>query len=382
MIRSFQYLRGTAMLDRIVSDIHNSGLEPDAWPATLARVSNLLGGASVFLSHESLLEFGAGAPWVHEYDPQVYHSAAREMFNISESAAMRHLAGAPLGKPYDRREFLGDTDRDPVARHFLGDAGLEHAVFCTTQRSQKNVSIVAFGREARRSTFGLADVSTIGRLCRHIGLAMNTHVTLQRTRQRSATFAAAIDHLSDGVILADHALGLRHANTAAAWMLETNDGLSLRRGRLVAEDATAHRQLVTAVRRLSAPVPDPFDIRIMVRRRSGAMPYVISLRPALGDALPALGAPAHVILFVTDPELALVSPNADRLGEDFGLTPAEARVACIAVQALSVPMIAARLGVTENTIKTHLKAVYEKLGVRTRAEFVRFLTAAIPSLIQ
>jgi len=51
-----------------------------------------------------------------------------------------------------------------------------------------------------------------------------------------------------------------------------------------------------------------------------------------------------------------------------GLTRREIEVAWLAIDGLSRHEIAARLFVSENTIKTHLEHIYSKLGVRNRPE--------------
>lgn len=50
------------------------------------------------------------------------------------------------------------------------------------------------------------------------------------------------------------------------------------------------------------------------------------------------------------------------------LTPRQADVAALAARGATNPQIAQQLGVSENTVKTHLKDVFDRLGVTSRAE--------------
>lgn len=52
------------------------------------------------------------------------------------------------------------------------------------------------------------------------------------------------------------------------------------------------------------------------------------------------------------------------------LTPRERQVLGMVAEGLPNKIIAARLGISEHTVKTHLAALFEKLGVGTRAEAV------------
>lgn len=59
-----------------------------------------------------------------------------------------------------------------------------------------------------------------------------------------------------------------------------------------------------------------------------------------------------------------------RARESLGLTPAEANVLGELAAGLSNKEIAARLGVSPNTVKTHVARILEKLGARRRTEAI------------
>lgn len=60
-------------------------------------------------------------------------------------------------------------------------------------------------------------------------------------------------------------------------------------------------------------------------------------------------------------------------GAESGLTPRESEVAALLCSGAPNRAIAAALCVSENTVKTHLKAVFQKLQVSTRAQAVAYL---------
>ena len=72
-------------------------------------------------------------------------------------------------------------------------------------------------------------------------------------------------------------------------------------------------------------------------------------------------------------ELARVSARRPRA--EGGLTPTEQRVATLAADGLSNKQIASALFVTVNTVEAHLSHAYRKLGVRSRGQLARHLTA-------
>lgn len=83
---------------------------------------------------------------------------------------------------------------------------------------------------------------------------------------------------------------------------------------------------------------------------------------------PLQSQPGDLLLIVKD----LTFEHAhDYLTHRYGLTPAE--VACALAMPGSVRAVAEGLGLSMNTVKSHLKAIYQKTGVRSQAELVGLL---------
>jgi DNA-binding NarL/FixJ family response regulator len=55
------------------------------------------------------------------------------------------------------------------------------------------------------------------------------------------------------------------------------------------------------------------------------------------------------------------------------LTTREAEIAGLVGDGLSIHVVAERLGLAQDTVKTHLRRVYAKLGVHNRSQLTRIL---------
>lgn len=103
----------------------------------------------------------------------------------------------------------------------------------------------------------------------------------------------------------------------------------------------------------------------------------VSGAPALADAITAVAGGAAWL----DPALSPIvltmarSPHQDQ----HGLTPTEQRVAAHFGDGLTNREIADRLGIGEETVKSHVSNIYRKLDVSDRAAAVTLLQSQLPS---
>lgn len=79
--------------------------------------------------------------------------------------------------------------------------------------------------------------------------------------------------------------------------------------------------------------------------------------------------------------IAFVAPDREAAGDEsrmyretFGLTPAEARLAALLKDGLSLKEAAAELGISVNTARNQVRSVFEKLGVNRQSDLIRHLT--------
>ncbi len=113
----------------------------------------------------------------------------------------------------------------------------------------------------------------------------------------------------------------------------------------------------------------------LVRRAvaAGAAGYVTKALTAaeLVDALERIHAGEQVV------SLGAVSDPADEIlgrwpGEKHGISPRESEVLALICQGLTNEDITGRAFITINTVKSHIRSVYRKIGVTTRSQAVRW----------
>lgn len=88
---------------------------------------------------------------------------------------------------------------------------------------------------------------------------------------------------------------------------------------------------------------------------------------------------ASAAMFVQEPVKS--GPRAATMVADvYGLTHSELRVLEKLSPSGSIKSLAADLGVSENTIKTHLQHIFQKTGTSNRSELIELLRSSTPPI--
>lgn len=108
--------------------------------------------------------------------------------------------------------------------------------------------------------------------------------------------------------------------------------------------------------------------------------YSRDMRPDLRARALAMGVTAWVSMSTRSKELAEaieltaagkpLPGQEDRIGQDVGLSPREVEILSLITQGLSNQLIVERLHLTINTLKSHIRSIYRKIGATSRSQAV------------
>lgn len=187
-----------------------------------------------------------------------------------------------------------------------------------------------------------------------------------------------LDCVSDGMIVVDRHARLLHANRPARELLgRVRDGSSVG-GELAFKDGPTQQAFERALGRCGTRWDDEPQAgrQFLVRDATGSTVARASVEPLQRGRLDA-GLASHLVALHRQPDASVVS--AEALRAHYGLTAAEARIAAATLAAHSVDDLARRVGLSRNTVKTHLKSVFRKCEVASFAQLAA-LVATGPRL--
>jgi DNA-binding CsgD family transcriptional regulator len=214
-------------------------------------------------------------------------------------------------------------------------------------------------------------------LAPHFRRAVTIGRVIETARVKAATLADALDGLAAGLFLVDATGRIVHANARGHAIVADASLLKGQSGRLSATDLQADKALAEVFARADAGdiAIGARGIAVPLMARDGER-WVAHVLPLTAGARRQAGAlyAAVAAVFVRKATLDLHSP-LETMSDLYQLTPSELRVLVAIVEIGGVPEVAPVLGISETTVKTHLRRLFEKTGTKRQADLVKLVAA-------
>jgi DNA-binding CsgD family transcriptional regulator/PAS domain-containing protein len=365
-----------ASFDEVLLAVHDAVRDPGLWPAALSVTADHLGAIGGLLTRRADA-LGGDVITVGKLDPELAELYLERHAHDCQACGMgRRTESSPPPASSHRPEAEG-WRRPPHAEILLPRWIEDHLMLnYGPWGGGHGGGGLAFCLEGRRADAPEETLRRFTRLAPHFCQALDLANALQASRAAERSLAAALEAAPHAVMLLDAGGRLRHANAAGQALLQLGDGL-----RLLPEPGGTGRlstRLPAEARRLHQLIGRAMGAghcgRMRISRPSGepGWPLLVTPLPAArGEA----GRPV-VALLAGGPD---TPPEAAALRAAFGLTQAEARVLrCIAAGA-GVPGTAAALGLSPETVRSHLARCFDATGARSQAALAA-LVARLPGV--
>ena len=190
----------------------------------------------------------------------------------------------------------------------------------------------------------------------------------------------AFDLLNLGLAVTDASGRLLLANRTTERILEMRDGLQLTpRGVLQGSVLSCPGLMDALEQAANASLSEESktnDLALAVQRPSGRRPLTLFVRSAEGLSEDGSPPTTAALVFILDPELP-VEADAGELGQLYGFTVAETRLANLLMQGKSLEDCCAELGIRRPTACSHLRQLFKKTHVQRQSQLVSLLLKSI-----
>jgi DNA-binding CsgD family transcriptional regulator len=366
---------GRQLLD-VVDRLYASVLDDSIFPVALSAVADYAGARGTFWLHadrasgrvtESL---GVGTdPAVQlEYDQ---HYGALDV-RIPPSL------DAPLGHLVTEDSFLerADFQRSEIYNDFLVPHDIPHILAVWASKTPTGVAAVSLQRNRRQGRFTDVDKRRLAPVIPHLLRSLQMRSLVEPLRQQHGAFLSAIDRMPFGVIFIDASGLVSDVSGPAQRILQGASGLTVKHKKLSAQNASDDAALQRLIRTSIRVKPsESVESRVCtVRTLNAQRPLKIFVIPLRQTAAAfALTQGCAVVVF----GLAGSSrPDMVSVARSMGLTHSEASLACALFSGLTLIEAANQLGLSLNTCKSQLKAIYIKTDCRSHVDLAKAMFAA------
>ena len=231
------------------------------------------------------------------------------------------------------------------------------------------------GDPVGKAGWSSARIGAIGRLLPHLRQYVRVRSALAEAQCLGASVAGLLENTRVGVLQLDRRGRIVETNDIAGDMLHRMDGLCDLAGELCASRPEDNARL----KNLLAGALPRFGGRgvsgSMTVRRSQPQPgYALHVMPVTDREDDYRPRDAAALVLIVDP-VVRARIGADVVEAVLGLTPAEAEIAVLLAQGRTPRQMAVTTGRRYNTVRTHLKHIFAKLGVSRQLEVAQAVIA-------
>lgn len=362
-------------LSELVDLIYEAALEPARWAAVMDAVADQcdasIGNLSQFdwVSHESVNVSRRVAAEFHQSYTRHFASRNPLMQPTGAQPVGRVVAGEAL---IPRSEWI----RTEIYNDWFAPQGMEFVMGVNLGVEGTRATALGVWRRARLGAFGADARQRLALIAPHLRRALKISARLAQTQLMAADAEAAINQLTHGVVVLDHAGRSVFLNRLAEDLIAARDGIGMLDGVLVAARSEATCALRAAIRRAAT---SKCGSSLPLERPSGKRPLMLLIAPLNVETAWFELHPSRVLVLITDPVRGGTAPK-QRLVEAYRLTPTEATLVMGLLSGHELKRIADDMRISYETARTHFRHVLIKTGTHRQADLVRLLVREVGGL--
>lgn len=234
-------------------------------------------------------------------------------------------------------------------------------------------------RPADGARFSAEDRALLNMLLPHLKLAVHLHAQGDVMETERALYAGAVDRMLVGMVILDETGAIMKTSALASEILKENDGISLVRGVLKANYQQEDRKLQRLMREALASATKwkpAIAEAVAVTRPSGRPKLGIIVRTIPLNAWSEGKHRPTVAVMIRDPERKSEA-SQEIMRNLFDLTPAEASLALLLANGLTLEEASEELNIRKNTARAHLRSIFSKTGVTRQTMLVRLILGSV-----
>ncbi len=363
-------------IDTIANQLYDGILSEQAWHDALDSMC-LQVQAGVF--HYFTLD-PSGAPTPESagnLESHGLHTGLMAEYELQHAANDLRLAATLRLQPgqlmFDHEHISQrELSRNSVYADWLVPLGFRNTAGVCVRAEGSARDYMSFMRYRDDKVFSERDKTFINALTPHVMRASGLRARMQSLTLQASLGLAALDSLSQGIVLLDAQARIHYANTAAERLTQAPSALGTAQGRLLCRSPALQARMQQLLAQACA---SPAQAGAFEMGASQATRLVVTVLPL--KASHALSnnwqKPLALVVLVVPGAISALDHRV--VCDMLGLSPSEARLLLLLVAGKSVKDFAAVEGCSWHTARSHLKNLMRKTGCHRQLELVQLLQA-------
>lgn len=363
---------------KLIGNIYQGPLEDIPWQTFMSEIREILNAniATLILKAPAsdeegiMINIGGDLEEIESYNKKHF--------------ALDPFVDLPEGEALALREFIDPEvlEKSEFYKTSLAPAGIYDILGADLSVARELSVRLRISRLDGSEAFGNDEKNFVKGLLPHLERALRIHANMNKVESERALYASAMEQLAVGTVILDEKGSFLQCNQTAQKLIDKKDGLTNSKGSLHLsnrEQTGELQRIITTVLATQKKGEISAVEAMRATRPSGLSDLGIVVRPvpmtewSEGKSVPT------VAIFVSDPEQTSETP-VQIITRMFGVTPAEASLAMLLVNGLTLDEAAKMQGVSRNTTRTHLRSIFAKTGVSRQTMLVRLILKSVATL--
>jgi DNA-binding CsgD family transcriptional regulator len=368
-------------LSALIAEIYDAALAKDAWEGVLAKVCTFVGasGGGNFFSQQSssrdaVLHFSWGC------DPGYERSYLTEYYKLNPTVPA--LSFVDVGVVFSQSDLIPYDEFEDTRfyKEWVAPQGLVDVIGSNLDKSSAGSSMLALRRSQSDGRVDAECRRKLELVVPHMRRAVLIGNVIETHKNATAALSGTLMALSDAVFLVDSRARIVFSNAAGETLLRRNVIIRSIQSLLAAVDPRANRLLQDAV--IATEAGDLAAKGVAVALSPAPDQWLAHVMPISASTRAQAGIPEAATAAVFVRKATVETPSAlETVAKLYKLTAMEVRVLQAVVDIGGAPVAAEALGISEATVKTHLRNLYQKTDCRRQADLVKLVAGSASPFI-
>lgn len=366
-------------LDSLIKSVYSGPLEEPLWYDFLERLRNALDASFATLVLRPPSEGDEGTVLNALLASQEVYSSYNEFW-----FSLDPFVNLPLGQVVTLREFIPEEElvKTEYYQQYIAPIGVGQIMGVDMADPNGLNARLRVTRHVGQPEFSEQDKAIVASIVPHLEQAIALHSRIARAESERLVFEDAVDQLSVSTFVLDQQANIIRINAAGQRLLDAGKGVSVVEGQLSLgsrKENQRFKDVLEAVLQAQRQSTPGFVKAFRTEESPGVMKLGMLLKPLPLSSASDSAAQPSIAVFVSDPSSRQQVPR-EILGELFDFTPAEASLALLLANGLTLDEASGELGISRNTAKSHLSAVFAKTGVTRQPKLVQLILKSVAAI--